>query len=127
MKIKDEYKGKTINITPKPKSRPHPMFFVGGMSKAAARRAAKYGLPFYPPMGMPELEKLYYSELEKHDKTGFCYYPKSGNSMTFLHENPDQAWEESGPYFLNETREYSSWKLDGVPRPSEDDPRILQN
>jgi alkanesulfonate monooxygenase SsuD/methylene tetrahydromethanopterin reductase-like flavin-dependent oxidoreductase (luciferase family) len=121
-----EYKGQTLNITPKPKTRPHPFFFIGGMSPAAARRAAKFGLPFYPPMKMPHLEEIYYNEIEKTGKQGFVYYPKSGNAMTFLHENPNEAWDEYGPFFLNETREYSSWKVDNVPRPSEDDPKDIQ-
>jgi len=122
-----EYNGKTINITPKPKTKPHPFFFIGGMSKAAAKRAAKFGVPFYPPMHFPELESLYYSELEKHGNKGFVYYPKQGNTMTFLHDNPDSAWEEYAPYLLNETREYSSWKADGVPRPSEQETNSLED
>ncbi len=122
-----EYKGQTVNITPKPCSEPHPFFFIGGMSKAAAKRAAKYGVPFYPPMHMPELEQLYYSELEKYGKQGFVYYPKDGNTMTFLHEDPEAAWQQYAPYFLNETKEYSSWKRDGVPRPSEQDTLSIED
>jgi alkanesulfonate monooxygenase SsuD/methylene tetrahydromethanopterin reductase-like flavin-dependent oxidoreductase (luciferase family) len=115
-----EYQGQMVNVTPKPQSKPHPFFFIGGMSKAAARRAARFGLPFYPPMAMPELEALYYAELKKHGNEGFVYYPSQGNSMHFIHPEPEQAWEEFGPYFLNESREYASWRRDGVPRPSED-------
>ena len=122
-----EYKGKMVHVTPKPLSRPHPMFFVGGMSKSAARRAAKYGLPFYPPMEMPDLEAFYYQELEKNGKTGFVFYPQKENSMIFLDENPDQAWAELGEYFLRETQEYSSWKLAGVPRPSEEEVHNLSD
>ena len=46
-----EYKGKMVNVTPKPLSRPHPIFLVGGMSKPAARRAARldYLLPHPSP------------------------------------------------------------------------------
>ena len=40
------YRGETIRVTPTPMSQPHPFFFVGGMSKIAARRAARFGLPF---------------------------------------------------------------------------------
>ncbi len=115
-----EYKGKTVRITPVPVTKPHPFFFIGGMSKTAARRAAKFGVPFYPPQHMPELEELYHAELARHGHKGFVYYPtEDQNSMLFLDENPDQAWEELAPYFLRETQEYASWKVDGVPRPSE--------
>lgn len=121
-----EYKGRMINVTPKPRTRPHPFFFVGGMSKAAARRAAQFGLPFYPPMHMPELEALYHSELAKQGKQGFCYYPKQGSTTTFIHENPEKAWPEFAPYLLNETTEYSSWKQEGVPRPSEEETHSME-
>ena len=47
-----EYQGKMVNVTPKPFSQPHPMFLVGGMSKPAARRAARLGLPFAPPVAL---------------------------------------------------------------------------
>jgi len=113
------YKGKMINVTPKPKTRPHPFFFVGGMSVAAAKRAARFGLPFYPPMHLPEVEKVYLDEMKKQGKQGFVYYPKQGSTMTLIHEDPEAAWKSFTPYLLNETSEYSSWKLEGVPRPSE--------
>ena len=46
--------------------------------------------------------------------------------MVFIDENPERAWEELAPYFLNETREYSGWKREGVKRPSEDDITTVQ-
>ncbi|MCB1614930.1 MAG: LLM class flavin-dependent oxidoreductase [Pseudomonadales bacterium] len=115
-----DYHGNTVRITPVPKSQPHPFFFLGGMSKAAAKRAARFGVPFYPPLAMPELEALYYSELKKHGKKGFVYSPGAGNAMLFIDDNPEAAWQELGPYFLNESLEYANWKQEGVPRPSED-------
>lgn len=121
------YKGKTIRVTPVPQSKPHPFFFIGGMSPVAARRAARFGLPFYPPIEDPKLLEIYYSELQKHGKKGFAYTPKDGNSMLFVAEDPQQAWEELGPCFLREMQEYSSWKVDGVPRPSEDDVKTVDD
>lgn len=47
--------------------------------------------------------------------------------MLFVHENPEQAWQELGPYFLREMQEYSSWKVEGVPRPSEDDVKTIDD
>jgi len=70
-------------------------------------------------MKMPELEALYYAELEKYGHQGFVYYPDQENSMLFVDEDPESAWHELAPHFLRETQEYSTWKLEGVPRPSE--------
>ncbi len=61
-----EHEGTLINVTPKPHTRPHPIFFVGGMTAAAARRAARFGLPFSPPMAMPDVEAMYEQELRRH-------------------------------------------------------------
>ncbi|MEQ6325142.1 LLM class flavin-dependent oxidoreductase [Mycobacterium canetti] len=114
-----EYDGRPINVTPKPLTRPHPMVFVGGMTPVAARRAARFGLPFSPPMAMPEIEAVYHQELARHGKTGFVYHPENGSTVTLLHADPDQAWSSYGEFIMNEAAEYSAWQRAGVPRPNE--------
>lgn len=114
-----EYDGAVINVTPKPHTRPHPFFFVGGMTAAAARRAARFGLPFSPPMAMPDLEAVYEHELRRHGNTGFVYQPENGSTVTLLHASPDEAWSRYGDFIMNEAAEYSAWKRTGVPRPNE--------
>ncbi len=112
-----EHNGRTVNVTPKPHTRPRPFFFVGGMSPAAARRAARFGLPFAPPMAMPEVEAIYAEELEKHGRRGFVYRPENGSTVTLLSSDPDTAWKTYGPFIMNEAVEYSRWKRPGVTRP----------
>lgn len=114
-----EYRGTLVNVTPKPHTRPHPILFVGGMTAAAARRAARFGLPFSPPMAMPELVALYERDLHERGRTGFAYYPENGSTVTLLHPDPDQAWSHYGSFIMNEAAEYSAWKRQGVPRPNE--------
>ena len=114
-----EYRGKTVRVSPKPISQPHPFFFVGGMSALAARRAARFGLPFYPATPRPDLEEVYYLALKEYGKQGFVYSPGSANTMTFVDADPNQAWLELGPYFLSEMQEYSRWSAKGIQRPSE--------
>ena len=115
-----EYKGRLINVTPKPLQRPHPLFMVGGMSKPAARRAARRGLPFAPPIASPELEALYYEEMKRHGhEGGYVYTPPADFSVLFIDDNPEAAWGELGSCFLAEAVEYSSWKEEGLQRPLE--------
>ncbi|UXA07303.1 LLM class flavin-dependent oxidoreductase [Mycobacterium sp. SMC-2] len=121
-----EYQGALINVTPKPHTRPHPIFFVGGMTAAAARRAARFGLPFSPPMAMPEVEAVYAQELRNHGNEGFVYRPENGSTVTLLHDDPDEAWSRYGEFILAEAAEYSGWKRAGVPRPNEDSPASVQ-
>ncbi len=114
-----EYRGQLVNVTPKPFSRPHPTFLVGGMSRPAARRAARLGLPFAPPSRDPELETYYQEQLAAHGTEGFCHAPPADFSVLFLDEDPDHAWNELGQYFLTETLEYNRWRTAGVNRPLE--------
>ncbi|MDX1736134.1 MAG: hypothetical protein R3228_17290, partial [Halioglobus sp.] len=56
---------------------------------------------------------------KEHGTTGFTHSPPADFSVLFIHEEPDRAWDELGPYLLNEAVEYSSWKTRGVNRPLE--------
>lgn len=113
------YNGALVRVTPTPLTKPHPPFAIGGMTKAAARRAARFGLPFYPPMGIHALEAVYHEELAKHGKRGIVVLPDEANAMVFVDEDPERAWPELAPFFLREAREYASWRREGVPRPGE--------
>ncbi|UVO12727.1 LLM class flavin-dependent oxidoreductase [Mycobacterium sp. SVM_VP21] len=114
-----DYHGQLIDVTPKPYTKPHPVFFIGGMSAAAARRAARFGLPFSPPMPMPEIEEVYRDELARNGKQGFVFSPPNGNTVTHLTTDPEAAWARCGDYFMHEAAEYSSWAVADVPRPNE--------
>ncbi len=109
-----EYNGEMVRVTPVPLSKPHPMVMVGGTSPAAAKRAARFGLPFFPAANMPELEELYNAELEANGKTGMCMMPGTDTRMTFLAEDPDEAWAEVGQYFMNEASVYASWQTPDI-------------
>jgi len=113
-----EYHGRLIDVTPKPLTRPHPVLFIGGMSTAAARRAARFGLPFSPPMPMPDVEAVYRDELVRHGKQGFVFCPENGSTVTHLTTDPERAWAHCGVHFQHEAAEYSSWAVADVPRPN---------
>ena len=87
---------------------------IGGTSKIAARRAAKFGLPLSPAAHMPELEAYYYEQCELNGTQGFCAMPGEETHMTFVAEDPDKAWAELGQYFLNEASVYSKWQTSDI-------------
>lgn len=120
-----EYRGALIDVTPKPRTKPHPLLLIGGMSVAAARRAARFGLPFSPPVPMPEAEAVYHAEFAGTPGSGFVFRPERGNTVTQLSADPEAAWERCGPYFLNEAAEYSAWTVPDVPRPNESPARSV--
>ena len=109
-----QYKGETHRITPSPLTKPHPLIMIGGTSKIAARRAAKFGLPLSPAAHMPELEAYYYEQCELNGTQGFCAMPGEETQMTFVAEDPDKAWTELGQYFLNEASVYSKWQTSDI-------------
>ncbi|MFF1477816.1 LLM class flavin-dependent oxidoreductase [Streptomyces sp. NPDC058301] len=104
------YEGRTVRITPRPFTQPHPMLLVGGSSKAAARRAARLGLPFFPSAHLPELEAYYREQLAAHGTEGWTMMPAEKTPLLHLSEDPDRTWALHGEHFLHEARMYASWQ-----------------
>lgn len=105
-----EYRGRTVRITPRPFTDPHPLLLVGGASKAAARRAARLGLPFFPSAHLPDLEAYYKERLVEYGTEGWTMMPTAETPLLHIAENPDEAWARHGEHFLHEARTYASWQ-----------------
>jgi alkanesulfonate monooxygenase SsuD/methylene tetrahydromethanopterin reductase-like flavin-dependent oxidoreductase (luciferase family) len=110
-----DYRGQEVRISPAPYTQPHPPIHIGGMSKAAVKRAARFGLPFFPAQPNAELEALYLDELARTGQPGHVVIQRE-MSLWFIDEDPDEAWATLGPYFLKESQQYSSWRRAGVER-----------
>jgi len=110
-----EYRGRRVHVSPRSSTRPHPPFFYGGMSAVAVRRAARHGLPYFPPQPMPELEALYLAECARLGTPGRIERHED-LSLLFIDDDPERAWAELGPYFLREASEYALWAREGVER-----------
>ncbi|QIP84429.1 LLM class flavin-dependent oxidoreductase [Streptomyces sp. Tu 2975] len=104
------YRGRTVRVTPRPYTRPHPLLIVGGSSRAAARRAARFGLPFFPSAHLPELEAYYEERRAEYGTDGFCMMPAEKTTLLHVSEDPDRAWALYGEHFLHEARTYASWQ-----------------
>jgi alkanesulfonate monooxygenase SsuD/methylene tetrahydromethanopterin reductase-like flavin-dependent oxidoreductase (luciferase family) len=113
-----EHRGRRVHVFPRPCTRPHPPLLYAGMSGAAAKRAAHFGLPFCPPQPIPELEALYLAECERLGTQGRIERHED-LSMLFVDEDPDRAWRELGSHLLAEAEQYALWVRGGVPRPLE--------
>ncbi|MHB9858783.1 LLM class flavin-dependent oxidoreductase [Streptomyces sp. YIM S03343] len=105
-----EYRGRTVRVTPRPFSDPHPLLLVGGSSKAAARRAARLGLPFFPSAHLPELESYYKERLVEYGTEGWTMMPAAETPLLHIADDPDRAWDRYGEHFLHEARTYASWQ-----------------
>jgi alkanesulfonate monooxygenase SsuD/methylene tetrahydromethanopterin reductase-like flavin-dependent oxidoreductase (luciferase family) len=108
------YEGRPVQVLPRPFTDPHPLLFVGGATPAAAKRAARYGLSFFPQLGDESLAEVYRSECERLGKpVGIVALP-SGPGSVFVAEDPDKAWAEVGPHLLHDAVTYAGWQLPGI-------------
>jgi len=108
------YRGRTVRVTPRPYTRPHPPLLVGGSSRAAARRAARFGLPFFPSAHLPGLEAYYHERRAEFGTDGFCMMPSAETPLLHVSEDPDRTWAKYGGCFLHEARTYASWQSAGI-------------
>ncbi|MYW65315.1 LLM class flavin-dependent oxidoreductase [Streptomyces sp. SID8379] len=104
------FRGRRVRVTPRPFTQPHPMLLVGGSSQAAARRAARLGLPFFPSAHLPELEAYYKEKLVEYGTEGWTMMPARTTPLLHLSTDPDRTWAEHGEHFLHEARTYASWQ-----------------
>lgn len=108
-----EYKGRTVSVTPRPFTDPHPVVWMGGQSKVGARRAARLGLPYQPANNNAEMLELYTSECERLGVENPAVYPPGTGEMFWFSEDPDRAWSQIGPHLLHEAACYRSWQFEG--------------
>lgn len=108
------YRGRTVQVTPRPGSRPHPPLFVGGSSRPAARRAARLGLPMFLPAHLPELARYYEQRCAETGGDPLCLMPPPELPVVHLTDDPDRAWAELGGHFLHEARQYAAWQTADV-------------
>jgi alkanesulfonate monooxygenase SsuD/methylene tetrahydromethanopterin reductase-like flavin-dependent oxidoreductase (luciferase family) len=102
-----EYEGRSVRVTPRPKRLPRPPIFMGGSSKAAARRAARVADYFIP--SEPIYFETYREELRKLGKPDPGAFPSQGDNFLHVAEDPDAAWERIAPFLLHETNSYGAW------------------
>ncbi|MGW8552058.1 LLM class flavin-dependent oxidoreductase [Streptomyces tubercidicus] len=108
------YRGRTVRVTPRPYTQPHPLLLIGGSSRAAARRAARLGLPFFPSAHLPELAAYYDEQRAAHGTDGWVMQPPERTALLHLSEDPDRTWAEYGSHLLHEARMYASWQSAGI-------------
>jgi alkanesulfonate monooxygenase SsuD/methylene tetrahydromethanopterin reductase-like flavin-dependent oxidoreductase (luciferase family) len=109
-----EHDGQVVQVTPRPVQQPHPRIMVGGSGPAAARRAARFGFGFFPPVGDDELVQLYRDECERLGvEPGWVGQPK-GPGAVFVSEDPDRLWARIGEHLLHDAVTYHSWQTDDI-------------
>jgi len=105
-----EYRGRTVCVTPRPATQPHPMLFVGGSVEAGARRAARLRLPFMSASTDRSLADAYEDECRKVGfEGGFAFIP-TGAAYVHVAEDPDKEWDRIGKHVLHDASSYDDWQ-----------------
>ena len=102
-----QYRGRTVQVLPKPLRPGGPMLLIGGSSEAAARRAARIGDGFIPTV--PELVQVYIDACNEIGKAPGISGGASGPMFIHVSEDPDRAWAQIAPYALHESNSYGKW------------------
>lgn len=104
------YNGSNTRLNPAPESSIVSLLMVGGNSKAAARRAARFGLLFCPAIDDPKLESTYLAACKENNVGyGFTINPREP-ATTILSSDPDSCWEDIGEYLLYDATAYGAWR-----------------
>jgi alkanesulfonate monooxygenase SsuD/methylene tetrahydromethanopterin reductase-like flavin-dependent oxidoreductase (luciferase family) len=107
-----DHDGRRIHVTPSTATAGGPYMLIAGGSKAAARRAARYGRGFISQIASPELKAFYESECRANGyEPGVIQFPDPGAPTTvFVAEDVDTAWEELGQYLLHDAVTAASYR-----------------
>ena len=108
-----EYEGRVVYVRPKPFTDPCPLICYGGGSTAAARRAARLDMPFFPQIRSERLVAEYESERERLGLApSFVIGPGEGPLNIFVSEDPERTWARIGEHLLHDARSYAQWQID---------------
>jgi alkanesulfonate monooxygenase SsuD/methylene tetrahydromethanopterin reductase-like flavin-dependent oxidoreductase (luciferase family) len=105
-----EHEGRTVRVTPRPAQHPHPPLFLGGSVEAAARRAARLGVGFFPAVGDRSLAEAYKDECRRLGQPEGAVMMPRGPGAVFVSEDPERTWATIGEHLLYDAATYASWQ-----------------
>ena len=124
-----EWRGREILATPPPATSGGPELFIGGKTRAGARRAARLRCKFSPAVAGLDVIGAYFEECEQvgfeaADVYGcgsldeFREQHSSDGPMApgfiMLTDDPESIWKQISRYVEYDSMTYSAWQEDGV-------------
>lgn len=106
------HEDRRIHVTPPCTTPGGPYIMIAGASRAAANRAARYGLGFLAQANPEGLKEFYESACRAHGhEPGMSQFPDgTAHTAAFVADDPDQAWAELGPYLLHDAQTAAAYR-----------------
>lgn len=95
-------------LSPRPVQQPNPPIWVGGFSKAAARRAARYGDGYIGPTNKT-MYQIYLAELREAGKDPAHGRVTGGDLWLIVSEDPERTFATYAPHLMYWFNSYSKW------------------
>jgi alkanesulfonate monooxygenase SsuD/methylene tetrahydromethanopterin reductase-like flavin-dependent oxidoreductase (luciferase family) len=108
-----EYRGRKVRVTPRPATPGGPPLILGGSSGAAAKRAVRLGMDYFPLNA--EAYEVYQQERLTTGLPRAKEYSRGGPHMLHVTEDVDRAWEVLGPHVVAESTNYVHWSSSDTP------------
>lgn len=107
-----DYRGRRVRVTPACSTPGGPQLMIAGGSRAAARRAARFGFGFISQTDEPGLKDYYESQCRAHGhEPGVAQFPvRDSPTAAFVTDDVDRAWHELGPYLLHDAKAAASFR-----------------
>lgn len=111
-----EYRGRRVQVTPRPARPGGPMLLMGGATKGAARRAARIGDGFVPVD--LSIWPAYEQACRELGRDPGPPPPLGGPLFLHVADDPERAWQQIAPHALHETNSYGAWlaSAEGIAR-----------
>jgi probable F420-dependent oxidoreductase len=95
-------------LSPRPVQKPNPPIWVGGFSKGAARRAARYGDGYIGPTNRA-MYNMYLEELRSAGKNPDAARMMGGDLWLIVSEDPDRTFAAYAQHLIYWFNSYSKW------------------
>lgn len=107
------YRGRPVKVTPRPATLGGPKLILGGSSSAAAKRAVRLGMDYFPLND--EAYQVYQEERRRVGLPPAGAYPRGGPHMLHVTRDVEEAWRTVGPHLLSEASSYAAWSSTDTP------------
>ncbi len=108
-----EYQGRRVRVTPRPMTPGGPLLILGGSSGAAAKRAVRLGMDYFP-LNAAAYE-VFQEERLANGLPRAKEYSRGGPHLLHVTDDVDAAWDVLAPHFLLEAGNYAQWSSTDTP------------